>query len=102
MVLRGRDCTRPKRSRHAAQRSYPSLLIKSAVHLPRPRLFLGKRLGRAHRAYDENCGIRYQSRGDGAGRTTGAEDTRRGIPQGAPLTPRTQKVTFIADPEFAV
>jgi RNA-directed DNA polymerase len=25
-----------------------------------------------------------------------------GTPQGSPLTPRTQKVTFIADPEFAV
>ena len=25
-----------------------------------------------------------------------------GTPQGGPLTPRTQKVTFIADPEFAV
>ena len=35
-------------------------------------------------------------------RTTEARDTRRGIPQGSPLTPRTQKVTFIADPEFAV
>jgi hypothetical protein len=32
--------------------------IKSAVHLPRPRLFLGKRLGLAHRAYDEKRGIR--------------------------------------------
>ena len=35
-------------------------------------------------------------------RTTEARDKRRGIPQGSPLTPRTQKVTFIADPEFAV
>jgi hypothetical protein len=25
-----------------------------------------------------------------------------GTPQGGPLTPRTQKVTFNADPEFAV
>ena len=35
---------------------------------------------------------------DGRGRwrrTTGAKDTKRGIPQGAPMTPRTQKVTFI-------
>jgi len=35
-------------------------------------------------------------------RTTEARDRRRGIPQGSPLTPRTQKVTFNADPEFAV
>ena len=35
-------------------------------------------------------------------RTTEARDRRQGIPQGSPLTPRTQKVTFIADPEFAV
>jgi hypothetical protein len=41
--------------------------IKSAVHLPRPRLFLGKGLGRAYRAYDEKRGIWDQSRGDGAG-----------------------------------
>ena len=41
--------------------------IKSAVHLPRPRLFLGKGLARAHRAYDEKRGIWDQSRGDGAG-----------------------------------
>jgi RNA-directed DNA polymerase len=26
----------------------------------------------------------------------------RGTPQGGVITPRTQKVTFIADPEFAV
>ena len=31
-------------------------------------------------------------------RTTEARDSRRGIPQGGPLTPRTQKVTFLADP----
>src|ERR1700751_4736339 len=31
-------------------------------------------------------------------RTTKARDSRRGIPQGSPLTPRTQKVTFLADP----
>jgi hypothetical protein len=37
------------------------------VHLPRPRLFLGKGLARAHRAYDEKRGIWDQSRGDGAG-----------------------------------
>jgi RNA-directed DNA polymerase len=30
------------------------------------------------------------------------EESREGTPQGSPLTPRTQKVTFIADPEFAV
>ena len=35
-------------------------------------------------------------------RTTEARDNGRGIPQGSPLTPRTQKVTFIADPGFAV
>src|SRR5437016_156098 len=29
-------------------------------------------------------------------------EMREGTPQGGPLTPRTQKVTFIADPEFAV
>jgi RNA-directed DNA polymerase len=27
-------------------------------------------------------------------RTTAAKDTRRGIPQGSPLTPLTQKITF--------
>ena len=35
-------------------------------------------------------------------RTTEARDNGRGIPQGSPITPRTQKVTFIADSEFAV
>jgi hypothetical protein len=35
-------------------------------------------------------------------RTTEARDNGRGIAQGSPLTPRTQKVTFVADPEFAV
>ena len=35
-------------------------------------------------------------------RTTEARDQRRGIPQGSPLTPRTQKVTFIAHRQFAV
>ena len=67
MVLRGRDCVRPQRSRHAAQRSYPSLLLNRRCTLPRPRLFLGKGLARAHRAYDEKRGIWDQSRGDGAG-----------------------------------
>jgi retron-type reverse transcriptase len=37
---------------------------------------------------------------DGKGskrRTTTARDTGRGVPQGAPVTPRTQKVTWVAD-----
>ena len=37
------------------------------MYPPRPPLFLGKGLGRAHRAYDEKRGIWDQSRGDGAG-----------------------------------
>jgi RNA-directed DNA polymerase len=34
-------------------------------------------------------------------RTTEARDKRRGIPQGSPITPRTQKVTFTVHPQFA-
>ena len=35
-------------------------------------------------------------------RTTEARDKRCGIPQGSPITPRTQKVTLAVDLRFAV